>query len=198
MRSAHLELEPDREDGQHDTDESQNAGENGTDQIDRVVSPRVGDHVSLDGNGLDTVHDHVVRQTFLAQHFSLESSGDEVCHCQELFVCGVAADRISVGDIEIHLRTLESHQALVEVLGNDKDTVYLTLLHCLACLGIRVGQQLYVHGGRSLHLVAQTARDRGLVEIDYRHRHFLRRAFFHQREEEEGGKEHHSCRGEEV
>ena len=154
--------------------------------------------MALDGNGLDTVHDHVVRQPFLAQHLALEGTGDEVCHCQELFVCGVAADRISVGDIEIHLRTLESHQALVEVLGNDKDSVYLTLLHGLAGLRVGVRDELDIDRRGRLHLMDESAGDRGLVKVHYCYRHVLRRSAFHKGKEEEGREQHNADRSEHV
>ena len=156
MRRPRLEFETDREDRQHQTDQSEDTGQNRAYQIDGVVSPWVSDHMSLDSQRLDTVHDNIVRQTFLPQHLALESTGDEVRHGQHLLVRRVAADGIGVGNVEIDLRSFERHELVVETLRDDEDTVNLTLLHGLPRLGVRVRDEPDIDRRCRLHLVYQS------------------------------------------
>ena len=194
MRSASLEFKTDGKDGEHHTDESQDTRQNSADQIDGVIAPRIGDHVPLDRQRLNTVHDHVVRQTFLAEHLSLECSGGEVHHRQHLFVRRVAAHRIGVRHIEIHLRTLEVHELAVEIRRNDEYTIHLALLHGFAGFGIGISDELYIDRRGRLHLMNEPAGDSCLVQINHRHRHLLRTTATHERQEEESRKQHDSHR----
>ena len=141
--------------------------------------------MGIDADWLDTIHDHVIRHTFLPKHLALEGTGDEVDEHQHLLVRRVSADRVSVGHIEIHTRSFERSKIAVEPVGYDQYSVYLTLLHRVTCLGIVIGDQLDVHRRRCLHLVHQTAGDGALVMIDNRHRHLFRCTGFHQRHKEE-------------
>ena len=157
MRSAGLEFKADSKHGEHQTDKSEDARQNSADQIDGVIAPRVRHHMSLDGERLDAMHDNIVRQTLLTEHLALESTGGEVRHREQLLIRRVAAYRIGIGDIEIQLRSLERHEVAVEAFADDEDSVNLTLLHRFAGLRIGVGDQLYIHRRRSLHLMDEAA-----------------------------------------
>ena len=155
MGSSRLEFKTDGKDGEHETNQPQDARQDCADQINGVIAPRIRDHVPLYRERLDTVHNHIIREPFLAQYLALEGTGDQIRHGKHLLVRRVSAHRICVRYIEINLRSFETRQRVIEAFRNDKNTVNPAFLHRLARLGIGIGDKLDIHGRRSLHLMSQ-------------------------------------------
>ena len=187
MRRTRFEFKTDGKDSQHDTDKTQYARQYCADQIDGIIAPGIGYHMSLYGDRLNAVHNYIVRHSFFAEHLALERTGYEIRHRQHLLVRRIASYRISVRHIEIDLRTFERYQIAVKAFADNKNAVNLAFLHRIAGFGIGIGNQLYIHGRSSLHLMNQPAGDGSLVLIDHCHRHLLGRPAFHQGQEEKGG-----------
>ena len=87
--------------------------------------------MALDSERLDTMHNDIVRQTFLTEHLALESAGSKIHHGEHRLIGRVAANGIGIGDIEVHLRPFEGDKIAVGISGG-KDS--LTLLYALAGL----------------------------------------------------------------
>ena len=160
-------------------------------EIHVVVYPRIAHRMRVECYGLQECHGLLRRHSLCQQRGLSHGSG------------GKRADRLHFLEdertgcdgraavVERHLGLATGDELLRHVLGEEHETVYLVLLHGMACL---VHGRIVRHDVRTLKAVyhaSQLSGGRRIVKVHHADRHVHRLSSVHQRSEEHGTEYRH-------